>query len=289
MLAPMSDLPSSRIFVPGLLDGKICVVSGAGTGLGRATANELARLGATVVGCGRRAEPLEEVVSEIKGFGGKADAEPLDIRDDEGVDAFFDGVIERHGRLDLLVNNAGGQFLSPAEAISPKGFRTVTELNVQGTWQMTHAAATRAFIPQEEGKVVSVTVSPHMGFPGMVHTGAARAAVENMMRTLSVDWARFGIKTVALAIGQFDTETLRTKYPKAIVDNVAKTVPMGRLGTEDEMAWLVAYLASPAGDFFSGCVLTIDGARDNWFGAWPPGGAAGEGGEPLAEERREKS
>ena len=122
-----------------------------------------------------------------------------------------------------------------------------------------------------------------MGFPGMVHTGAARAAVENMMRTLSVEWARFGIRMVAVAIGQFDTETLRTKYPKAIVENVANTVPLGRLGTEEEMAWLAAYLASPAGDFFSGCVITIDGARDNWFGQWPPGGAAGEGGEPLAE------
>jgi citronellol/citronellal dehydrogenase len=151
---------------------------------------------------------------------------------------------------------------------------------------MTHAAATKAFIPQEGGKVISITVSPHMGFPGMVHTGAARAAVENMMRTLSVEWARFGVRLVAVAIGQFDTETLRTKYPKAIVDGVAGTVPLGRLGTEDEMAWLAAYLASPAGDFFSGCVITVDGARDNWFGSWPPGGAT-EGGEPLAEERRE--
>jgi citronellol/citronellal dehydrogenase len=122
----------------------------------------------------------------------------------------------------------------------------------------------------------------------MVHTGAARAAVENMMRTLSVEWARFQVKLVAIAVGQFDTETLRTKYPKAVVDNVANTVPLGRLGTEEEMAWLVAYLASPAGDFFSGCVLTIDGARDNWFGTWPPGGGAGEGGEPLAEERRKE-
>jgi citronellol/citronellal dehydrogenase len=286
MLTSMPEASSSRIFAPGLLEGRVCVVSGAGTGLGRATANELARLGATVVGCGRRSEPLEEMVAEVAGAGGSAEAEPLDIRDAEGVDAFFDGVLERHGRLDLLVNNAGGQFLSPAEAITPKGFRTVTELNVQGTWQMTHAAATKAFIPQRGGKVLSVTVSPHMGFPGMVHTGAARAAVENMMRTLSVEWARFGITTVALAIGQFDTETLRTKYPKAIVDNVARTVPLGRLGSEDEMAWLVAYLASPAGDFFSGCVLTIDGARDNWFGPWPPGGASDEGGEPLAEERR---
>jgi citronellol/citronellal dehydrogenase len=276
---------SSRIFAPDLLAGRICVVSGAGTGLGRATALELTGLGATVIGCGRRSEPLESMAEEVGGRGGKAEFEALDIRDDEAVDGFMDGVVERHGRIDVLVNNAGGQFLSPAEAISPKGFRTVIELNVQGTWQMTHAAATKAFIPQGEGKVISITVSPHMGFPGMVHTGAARAAVENMTRTLSVEWARFGTRLVAVAIGQFDTETLRTKYPKAIVDNVADTVPLGRLGTEEEMAWLMAYLASPAGDFFSGCVITLDGARDNWFGSWPPG-AAGEGGEPLAEERR---
>jgi len=281
----MADSASSRIFAPDLLRGQVCVVSGAGTGLGRATARELAALGATVVGCGRRPEPLAEMVEEVTAAGGSAESEPMDIRDDEAVDRLFDGVLKRHGRLDLLVNNAGGQFLSPAEAITPKGFRTVIELNVQGTWQMTHAAATKAFIPQRGGKVISLTVSPHMGFPGMVHTGAARAAVENMMRTLSVEWARFQVKLVAIAVGQFDTETLRTKYPKAVVENVANTVPLGRLGTEEEMAWLIAYLSSPAGDFFSGCVLTIDGARDNWFGTWPPGGAA-EGGEPLAEERR---
>src|SRR5262245_1407912 len=184
---------SSRIFAPGLLDGQVCVVSGAGTGLGKATALELTGLGATVIGCGRRSEPLEGMVEEVKGRGGKAEFETLDIRDDEAVDGFMDGVVERHGRIDLLVNNAGGQFLSPAEAISPKGFRTVIELNVQGTWQMTHAAATKAFIPQGEGKVVSLTVSPHMGFPGMVHTGAARAAVEDMMRTLSIEGARFAV------------------------------------------------------------------------------------------------
>jgi citronellol/citronellal dehydrogenase len=279
----MAEKSQSRIFAPGLLEGKVCVVSGAGTGLGKATALELTGLGAIVVGCGRRAEALEGMVQEVSDRGGKAESEALDIRDEEAVDGFMDGVVERHGRIDVLVNNAGGQFLSPAEAITPKGFRTVIELNVQGTWQMTHAAATKAFIPQGEGKVVSITVSPHMGFPGMVHTGAARAAVENMTRTLSVEWARFGTRLVAVAIGQFDTETLRTKYPKAIVDNVAGTVPLGRLGTEEEMAWLMAYLASPAGDFFSGCVITLDGARDNWFGSWPPG----DGGEPLAEERRD--
>lgn len=279
---------SSRIFAPGLLNGRVCVVSGAGTGLGKQTALELVRLGATVVGCGRRAEPLEEMIAQAEAMGGRAEAESMDIRDDQAVDQLFDRVLEHHGRVDVLVNNAGGQFLSPAEAISPKGFRTVIELNVTGTWLMTHAAATKAFIPRKEGKVISITLSPHNGMPGMVHSGAARAAVENMMRTLSVEWARFGIRTVAVAAGQFDTETLRTKYPKEVVEAVPGTVPVGRLGTEEEWAWLVAYLASPAGDFFSGTVITMDGARDNWFGPWPPTTYGGST-EPPAEERRPKA
>jgi citronellol/citronellal dehydrogenase len=225
------------------------------------------------------------MVGQVQEEGGLAEAVPLDIRDDAAVDSLIDGVLERHGRLDALVNNAGGQFMSPAEAISPKGFRTVIELNVTGTWLMTHAAATKAFIPQGEGKVVSVTLSPHNGMPGMVHSGAARAAVENMMRTLSVEWSRFGIRLCAVAAGQFDTETLRTKYPPEVVEAVPSTVPLGRLGTEEEMAWLITYLVSPAGDFFSGTVLTIDGARDNWFGSWPPGSS----GEPPVEARRPKT
>jgi citronellol/citronellal dehydrogenase len=274
------------IFRPGLLEGQVCVVSGAGTGLGRATSLELAALGATVVGCGRRAGPLEETVRAIREAGGAAESEPMDIRDPEAVDGLFDGIIERHGRVDVLVNNAGGQFLSPAEAISPKGFRTVIELNVQGTWQMTHAAATKAFIPQRSGKVISITLSPHNGMPGMAHSGAARAAVENMMRTLAIEWARFNVKLCAVAAGQFDTEVLRTKYPKEVAENVVRTVPAQRLGKPEEMAWLIAYLASQGGDFVSGCVITIDGARDNWFGSWPPPGAVGESGEPLAEVRK---
>ena len=286
----MSLNPSqpSQIFAPDLLEGRICLVSGAGSGIGRETALELARLGATVVGCGRRSEPLQETVSQIEALGGKGDAVAADIRDEEAVDAMVDGLLERHGRLDLLVNNAGGQFLAPAETISAKGFRTVTELNIQGTWNMTHAAATKAFIPQGDGgKVVSVTLSPHNGMPGMVHSGAARAAVENMMRTLSVEWSRYGIRLVAIAPGQIDTEVFRTKYPKVVVDTVPKTIPLGRLGRPEEIAWLIAYLASPAGDFFSGTTLTIDGARDNWFGTWPPQMQMGEAGEPPAEERRD--
>lgn len=277
----------SRIFAAGLLEGQVCLVSGAGSGLGRETALELARLGATVVGCGRRIEPLEQTRAAIEAIGGTADAVAVDIREEAAVGKLVDGLLERHGRLDLLVNNAGGQFLAPAEAITAKGFRTVTELNVQGTWNMTHAVATKAFIPQGDGgKVLSVTLSPHNGMPGMVHSGAARAAVENMMRTLSIEWSRFGIRLCAIAPGQFDTEVFRTKYPPQVVASVPQTIPLGRLGKPEEMAWLIAYLASPAGDFFSGAVLTMDGARDNWFGDWPPQMQVGESGEPPAEERR---
>ncbi|HZK16566.1 MAG TPA: SDR family oxidoreductase [Solirubrobacterales bacterium] len=284
----MSESGGSRIFREGLLDGQVCLVSGAGSGLGRETALELCRLGAAVVGCGRREEPLAETAELAAGLPGRFGHEAVDIREEEPVGRLIDGVLERHGRLDVLVNNAGGQFLAPAESISPKGFRTVIELNVQGTWLMTHAAATKAFIPQGGGKVLSVTLSPHHGMPGMVHSGAARAAVENMMRTLAIEWARFGIKTCALAAGQFATETLLTKYPQVVVDNLERSIPIGRAGRAEEMAWLVAYLASPAGDFFSGTTITIDGARDNWAGPWPPDAIAGEGGAPVAEERRPK-
>jgi NAD(P)-dependent dehydrogenase (short-subunit alcohol dehydrogenase family) len=277
----------SKIFQPGLLDGQVALVSGGGSGLGRATALELAALGAQVIVCGRRQEPLDETAALADE--GRVEARACDIREEDQVEQLVGGVMERHGRIDLLVNNAGGQYMSPAEDITPKGFRTVIRLNVEGTWLMTHAVATKTMIPAGRGgKILNVTLSPHHGLPGMAHSSAARAAVENLTRVLSIEWARFGIRLVALAAGQFATETLRTKYPKPVMEGVAGTVPLGRLGTEEEFAWLVAYLASPAGDFVSGSVLTIDGARDNWFGAWPPAGLAGEGGKPLSEERRPK-
>jgi citronellol/citronellal dehydrogenase len=275
----------SRIFAPGLLQGHVIVVTGGGSGLGRATAQELSACGATVVVAGRRAEPLEETASMCEGA-----CEPVvcDIREEEQVTAFVDGVVERHGRIDTLVNNAGGQYMTPAEDISLKGFETVVRLNLIGTWLMSHAVATKSMIPNEGGKIISVTLSPHHGLPGMAHSSAARAAVENLMRVLSIEWARFNIRTTAIASGHFRTDALK-KYPQPVQDSVARTVPLQRLGEAEEQAWLVAYLASPAGDYYSGDVMTIDGARDNWFGPWPPPGMTDEStGKPLAEERRTK-
>ena len=279
----------SKLFQPGLLDGQVAIVSGGGSGLGRATALELAALGAHVVVCGRREEPLAETAAQADG--GRVHVHPCDIREEDQVEALVDAVLAEHGQIDVLVNNAGGQYMTPAEDITPKGFRTVLRLNVEGTWLMTHAVATKAMMGARDGvprggKVVNVTLSPHHGLPGMAHSSAARAAVENLTRVLSIEWARFGIRLTALAAGHFATETLRTKYPQQVVEGVAGTVPLGRLGTEEEFAWLVAYVASPAGDYLSGAILTIDGARDNWLGSWPPGGLTDEEGKPLAEERK---
>jgi citronellol/citronellal dehydrogenase len=271
-------------FSDSMLAGQVALLSGGGSGLGRQTALELARCGAQVTICGRRREPLEETAGMDPHE--RIAVEVCDIREEQQVERTVEAVLARHGQIDLLVNNAGGQFLAPAESITPKGFRTVIRLNVEGTWLMTHAVATKAMIPSGGGgTVISVTLSPHNGMPGMAHSGAARAAVENLMRTLSVEWARFGIRLLAVAPGQFATDTLLSKYPEAIVDRLADTIPLGRLGGEDEFASLIAYLASPAAAFISGAVITIDGARDNWLGRWPPAQATDEQGRPLSERR----
>src|SRR5918995_2558377 len=180
----------SKLFAPDLLAGQVALVTGGGSGLGRATAAELAACGARVVVCGRRLEPLEETVGMCAE--GHCEARECDIREEDQVAALVDGVLERHDRIDVLVNNAGGQYMTPAEDITPKGFRTVIRLNVEGTWLMTHAVATRAMIPEARGgKIVNVTLSPHHGLPGIAHSSAARAAAENLTRVLSIEWARF--------------------------------------------------------------------------------------------------
>lgn len=285
---------SSRIFADGLLAGKVVLLSGGGSGLGRAAALELTALGADVVICGREIEPLRETADLCMADGnGSCSVFECDIRESDQVEKLVDATLDVHGGIDVLVNNAGGQFLAPAEDISEKGFETVIRLNVHGTWLMTHAVATRAMIPEvlgehRGGKIINITLSPHNGLPGMAHSSAARAAVENLTKVLSIEWARFGVSLNAIAVGQVATETLLTKYPRVVVENLAHSIPSGRLGRPEEVAWAIAYLASPAGDFYSGSVLTIDGARDNWLGPWPPQQLIGESGAPVAEHRKPK-
>jgi len=277
------------ILAPGALADRVAIVTGGGSGIGRATVLELAAAGATVVTCGRRPEPINETVS-VAGRAGSVEAVTCDIREEDDVQALVDGVLERHGQIDVLVNNAGGQFLCPAEDITPKGFRTVVQLNLEGTWLMTHAVATRAFIPSGRGgKVISVTLTPHAGLPGMAHSSAARAGVENLMKVLAIEWARFNICLTEVAAGVIETDTFRHKYPQQLIDKLGDSVPLGRLGTPEEMAQMIAFLASQGGDYVTGTVITVDGGHDIHQGRYPPHTLTLESGKPIAEERRQRS
>jgi citronellol/citronellal dehydrogenase len=280
----------SQVFAAGLLSGRVALVTGGGTGLGKATALELARCGANVRIVGRRTDVLEQAAAEIGGLAtgelaGTVDCAPGDIRERDDAQRLVQGVLERHGRLDLLVNNAGGQFFSPAELIAAKGWRAVWRLNVEGMLTMAEAAFELALEPARAGTVVNVTLSPHHGMPGMAHSGAARATVEALTRELAQRWQPTGVAVMAVAAGTFDTEVL-AKYPANVRAGAARSVPLQRLGTAAEHAWLVALLASPLGGAFNGSTITLDGARDNWFGPWPPPGLANEQGEVPTEERR---
>jgi citronellol/citronellal dehydrogenase len=278
----------SQVFAPGLLDRRVALVTGGGTGLGKASALELVRCGARVTIAGRRSEVLEDATAEINACasaGTGADWVAGDVRDGDEAQRMVATVLERHGRLDVLVNNAGGQFFSPAELIAAKGWRAVWRLNVEGGLNMAEAAFELAFAQAGSGTVVNVTLSPHNGMPGMAHSGSARATVEALTRELARRWQPAGVTVTAVAAGHFDTEVL-AKYPASVRAGASQTVPLQRLGTVSEHAWLVALLASPLGGAFNGSTITLDGARDNWCGPWPPAGLADEAGEVPTEARR---
>ncbi|MFP5364984.1 MAG: SDR family oxidoreductase [Thermoleophilia bacterium] len=274
--------PPSDIFACDLLAGHVAIVTGGGTNLGRAAAEEFARCGADVVIAGRRGEVLEAAAAEI---GPRCTWVGGDIREPQDCERIVDVALERHGRVDTLLNNAGGQYFAPAEAITPKGWAAVQRLNVDGTLQMTQACVERALRPGGGGMIASVTVSPHHGFPAMAHSGAARAAVEAMTRDWAQRWEKDGISAVALALGRFDTESLR-KYPAELTEGAARSVPLGRLGEPREFGWLAALVASPLGRSLSGSTITLDGAADDWWGPWPPPALVGESGTVPTEQRR---
>ena len=277
----------SEVFAQGLLSDRVALVTGGGTGLGKATAVELARCGASVTIAGRRSEVLEQAAAEIAELTGADSVDWLagDIRERTQARELIETVLERRGRLDVLVNNAGGQFFSPAELIVAKGWRAVWRLNVEGMLNMCEAAFELALERAGAGTVVNVTLSPHHGMPGMAHSGSARATVEALTRELAERWRGAGVAAMAVAAGTFDTEVL-AKYPANVRAGAARSVPLQRLGTAQEHAWLVALLASPLGRAFNGSTITLDGARDNWFGPWPPPGLADESGMVPVEERQ---
>ncbi len=253
-------MPYASIFRAGLFSGQVALVTGGGTGIGRCIAHELAALGATVVIAARRVEPLQQTVAEILADGGVADWLALNIRDEDQVDLAVQEVIARHGRLDLLVNNAGGQFVCEAESIRPKGWRAVIDTNLNGTFWVTQAAF-RHWMGEHGGAIVSIVADVWNGFPGISHTGAARAAVINLTQSLGVEWASRGIRVNSVAPGGILSSGLGN-YPEevqAVAMQAMKEVPAARLGTESEVSAAVTFLLSPAAAYVTGATLRVDG------------------------------
>jgi citronellol/citronellal dehydrogenase len=256
------------IFAPGLFADQVVVVTGGGTGIGRATAMTLAQLGARVAICSRREEHLAPTALELAGIAGedRVHHQTCDIREPAEVAALVDAVLGRFGRIDALVNNAGGQFPSPAESITPKGWSAVIRNNLNGTFYMTREIAAKAMIPQRHGRIVNVIAQIFRGFPGMAHTGAARAGVENLTMTLAVEWAQHRICVNAVAPGVIRSSGT-VRYPPELLETGRRITPLKRFGTEQEVADAIAFLLSAG--YVTGATLYIDGGARLWGENWP--------------------
>jgi NAD(P)-dependent dehydrogenase (short-subunit alcohol dehydrogenase family) len=248
----------------GTFDGRVAIVTGGGSGLGRALALELARLGAGVAVAGRRPEPLAETVRLIEERGGRGLAQPTDVRDPDAVDALVEATVSGLGRVDVLVNNAAGNFVVRAEDLSPNGWRAVVSIVLDGSFLCSRAAGRRMIEQGDGGAILSVIASyAWTGGPGTVHSAAAKAGVVALTRTLAVEWAPHGIRVNCICPGPTDTEGAGAALWPTEEDRarVAATVPLGRLATPKEVAAWGAALLSPHAGYITGETLTIDGGH----------------------------
>ncbi len=260
----------ASVFAPGLFAGKVVVVTGGGSGIGRCVAHELAALGATVALIGRKPEKLQTVQDEITQDGGKASSHVCDIRQEDAVKATIAGIFAQHGRVDGLVNNAGGQYMTPLEAISAKGWEAVVATNLTGGFLVARECYTQG-MNKTGGAIVNIVADMWGSMPGMGHSGAARAGMVSFTETAAAEWAGKGVRVNAVAPGYIASSGM-DHYPEAMgpmLREMAKTVPLGRFGTESETAAGIVFLMSPAAAFISGTTLRIDGARPQVRMGWP--------------------
>jgi NAD(P)-dependent dehydrogenase (short-subunit alcohol dehydrogenase family) len=261
---------TSTIFRNDLLADKVCIVTGGGTGIGATVAKEFGQLGANVVIASRKQENIDIAAQGLsRVVGREVTGLTCDIRNRDHVQRLYEQVLEKYGRVDVLVNNGGGQFFAPAETITPNGWDAVVATNLTGTWNMTRAAHD-AWMGKHGGCVLNITMLTRRTFPGMAHSVSARAGVEAMTRTLAIEWASKRIRLNCIAPGIVASSGLK-RYPAGlgVMNQMQQYIPMKRPASCDEVAWMVAYLASEAGAYITGQTLTIDGGKELWGDWWP--------------------
>ena len=265
----LAALPT--VFRPDLFAGQVVLVSGAGSGIGKAIAFLFARLGATLAICGRKADKLEDAAEKLRVLSRREVlVHPMSIRDPAQVETLLDAVWQRFGRLDLMVNNAGGQFAAHALDFSPKGWTAVIDTNLNGTTYMMQAAAKRWIAAGSGGHIVNITAAVDRGLTGMAHTTASRAGVIYLSKSLAAEWAPHGIRVHCIGPGAIESHGFNN-YREENLPTFYSSNPMLRAGDVQDIAEAVAYLAGPGADAMSGEVLNVEGGMLLWGEFWPAG------------------
>ena len=257
----------SSVFRSGLFAGQVAIVTGGGSGIGRCTAHELASLGAKVALIGRKVEKLEKVKAEIAAAGGEARGYACDIREEDTVRSTVTAILKDFGRIDALVNNAGGQFAAPLESISAKGWDAVVRNNLTGGFLVARECYTQwmksAASSENAGSIVNIIADMWHGMPSMGHSGAARAGMLNFTETAALEWAP--VRMNAVAPGWIASSGM-DQYPPEMQERIRslpKFAPLQRVGTEAEVSAAICFLLSPGAAFISGSCLRVDGAAPN--------------------------
>ena len=253
-----------RIFNKDLLNGRVALVTGGGSGLGFAIAREFAVLGAACILVGRNGEKLESAAAEIRALGGQAQPQVGDVRDYAQMESAVQAAVGKYGSLDILVNSAAGNFHCPTKDLTPNGWRTVIDIDLNGTFLCCKAAFEALRASKFEGRVISiVTTLGLIGWPGQAHAGAAKAGIVSLSRALAVEWAEYGIHVNTVSPGPIaETEGTRKLYEqRGLAELQARRVALGRFGKTIDVANAAVFLASPGGDFITGADLVVDGGR----------------------------